>query len=229
MRETARVHVEERLVYLWQTIRRWNDSRAAVDDDVLRLEAFLQFAHLRVFSSPAEQTRRLQLEVSDLLAVSVQQTESVLLHQTTGLLFQNLKKHTFTVTAGEQMLEIWHQLTSFSSLLMFFLSSDFSTKYLCISAKSHLESDFIIFLSSLVISYRHSSSAQLVMTVNHCRPKQKSNFKSWVYTIIFKRDKHTDKMLLFTESTVKALIFFRDTCNVLLLWITHNHVSMCNV
>lgn len=78
-------------------------SRATVDDDVLRLEAFLQFAHLRVFSSAAEQTRRLQLKVSDLLAVSVQQTESVLLQQTTGLLFQNLKKH---IQSPLELLEI---------------------------------------------------------------------------------------------------------------------------
>ncbi len=65
-------------------------SLAAVDDHVLRLDAFLQFSHLGMFSSAAEQSRRLQLEVPDLLSVSVQQTVSVLLHQPAGLLLQDL-------------------------------------------------------------------------------------------------------------------------------------------
>ena len=48
---------------------------------MLRLDPLLQHALLGVLAAAPEQTRRLNLEVPDALAVVVQQAEAVLLHR----------------------------------------------------------------------------------------------------------------------------------------------------
>lgn len=65
-------------------------SLAAVDGDFLWLDPLLQLAHLGVFSPATEQPRRFHTEVPDLLPVTVQLTEAILLRQLVVLLFQDL-------------------------------------------------------------------------------------------------------------------------------------------
>jgi hypothetical protein len=65
-------------------------SLAAVDGDFLWLDPLLQLAHLGVFSPATEQPWRLHTEVPDLLPVTVQLTEAILLRQLAVLLFQDL-------------------------------------------------------------------------------------------------------------------------------------------
>lgn len=70
------------------------DSLAAVDDDVLRPDAPLQHAHLGVVSAATEQTRRLDAEVGDALAMVVHDAEAVLLQGALILLFDFLSAET---------------------------------------------------------------------------------------------------------------------------------------
>lgn len=74
--------------------RRGRDSLAAVDDDVLRPDAALQHAHLGVVSAATEQTRGLDAEVGDALAVVVHDAEAVLLQRALVVLFDFLSAET---------------------------------------------------------------------------------------------------------------------------------------
>lgn len=67
-------------------------SLAAVDDDVLWLDPFLQHALFRMLASAPEQPRRLDLEVADAFFVVVQQTVAVLIHYPLIGLFDNLQR-----------------------------------------------------------------------------------------------------------------------------------------
>lgn len=69
-------------------------SLAAVDDDVLRPDAALEHAHLWMVSSTTEQTRGLDAEVGDALAVVVHDAEAVLLQGALVLLFDFLSAGT---------------------------------------------------------------------------------------------------------------------------------------
>lgn len=65
-------------------------SLAAVDDDLLRLDPFLQHSLFRVLASTSEQTRRFDLEVADPFLMVVQQTVTKFLHDFLICLFQGL-------------------------------------------------------------------------------------------------------------------------------------------
>lgn len=66
------------------------DSLAAVNDYVLRPDAPLEHAHLGVVSAAPEQTRGLNAEVGDALAVVVHDAEAILLQEALVLLFDFL-------------------------------------------------------------------------------------------------------------------------------------------
>lgn len=51
----------------------------AVNNYILRLDAFLQLAHFGVFPSTSKQPWRLQTKIAYFLLMSIQQTESILL------------------------------------------------------------------------------------------------------------------------------------------------------
>ena len=67
---------------------------AAVDDDILRHCSFLQHALLGVISAPPEQTRGFYAEVANLLCVSVNLTEAILLDQLLIVLLLFLRNQT---------------------------------------------------------------------------------------------------------------------------------------
>ncbi len=67
-------------------------SLAAVDDDVIWLDPFLQHALFGMLASAPEQPRRLNLKVADALFVVVQQTVAVLIHYLLVGLFQSLQQ-----------------------------------------------------------------------------------------------------------------------------------------
>jgi hypothetical protein len=73
---------------------RYRDLRVlrAVDDNVLRHDTALDFAHLRVFTSTTEQGRGLNFEVTDLFLVPVDRAETVLLQKPLVLFFYRLDK-----------------------------------------------------------------------------------------------------------------------------------------
>lgn len=65
-------------------------SLAAVDDDILWLNPFLQQTLFGMLASAPEQSRRLNLKVADALSVMVQQTVTILIHYLLIGLFQSL-------------------------------------------------------------------------------------------------------------------------------------------
>lgn len=67
-------------------------SLAAVDDDILWLDPFLQHALFGVFAPTPKQPRRLNLKVANALFVVVQQTEAILIHYLLIGFFQNLQQ-----------------------------------------------------------------------------------------------------------------------------------------
>lgn len=65
-------------------------SLAAVDDDILWLDPFLQHALFGVLASTPKQSRRLNFKVANALFVMVQQTVTILIHYLLVGLFQSL-------------------------------------------------------------------------------------------------------------------------------------------
>ena len=63
---------------------------AAVDDDILWLDPFLQHALFGMLASTPEQPGRLNLKVADALFVVIQQAVAELIHYLLVGLFQNL-------------------------------------------------------------------------------------------------------------------------------------------
>ena len=70
---------------------------ATVDDDVFGLNTPLQHTHLRVRPAPTEQPRRFYPEVTDLLLVSVHDTEAVFLDHRRVLLLEFLYQLKFLI------------------------------------------------------------------------------------------------------------------------------------
>lgn len=68
-------------------------SLAAVDDDVLWLDPFLQHALFGMLTSTPEQAWRLNLKVANALFVVVQQTVAIFIHYLLVGLFQSLQNN----------------------------------------------------------------------------------------------------------------------------------------
>lgn len=67
-------------------------SLAAVDDDIFRLDPFLQHSLLGMLSSPSEQTRRLQLKIPDAFSVAIQQAVAIFIHDLLIGIFLSLRQ-----------------------------------------------------------------------------------------------------------------------------------------
>lgn len=67
-------------------------SLAAVDDDILWLDPFLQHALFGMLASTPEQPWRLNLKVADTFSVVIQQTEAILVNYLLIGLFHSLQQ-----------------------------------------------------------------------------------------------------------------------------------------
>ena len=74
---------------------------AAVDDDILRHNTTLQHALFWVITTTSEQTWRLNLEVTNLLSVSINSAEAILSGDPLVLFLQHLSsaRHQFTISS----------------------------------------------------------------------------------------------------------------------------------
>lgn len=68
------------------------NSLATVDDDVFRLDSFLQHSLFGMLSSSSEQTRRLNLEIPNPFLVVIQQAVAVFINDLLVGFFQSLQQ-----------------------------------------------------------------------------------------------------------------------------------------
>ena len=114
---------------------------ATVDDDVFGLNTSLQHTHLRMCPASTEQPRRFYPEVTDLLLVSIHDTEAVFLDHRRVLLLEFLYQLTYLINVKCTTIE--------TTFLFFEMFVDFSRKHtFALSPKPRVKATFF-FMDSL--------------------------------------------------------------------------------